>query len=218
MNGYRTEKRKTPRRFFWRLCLQSAGAFGVFLMVLWLFHTTVPGAELWQLAVRQWFTTDADLTPIIAWFDDTDTVQASTSLLGKQVQEAVVIPVSGTVVPQSDKEMYLYVQTDGTEAILAAYAGTVTDIFTDEMQQTVICISHANGFVTTYGGCTECCVALAEPVKKGQVIGRTATNAKQENGMPGQANFYFAASYLGTEINPLELLQSKEIIQLETAL
>lgn len=217
MTGYGNEKRKTPKRFFWRLCVQSLGAFGVFLMVLWLFHTTVVGVDPWRLAVQESFTTDADLTSALERLyrfgeksiAEMDAVQVSAEFSREPIKETIVIPVSGTVIPQGDQEEYLYVRTDGSEAILAAYAGTVTDIFLDEAQQLVICISHANGFMTTYGGCAECYVTLEEPVKKGQVIGRTAAIIAGE-GIQSQADFYFTASYLGTMVNPLNLLQQRE--------
>jgi len=73
MTGYSNERRKTPVRFFWRLCLQTAGAIGVFFMVLSLFGWHTAEAVPLQQAVRACFTSDADLTPVIEWMEGTGT-------------------------------------------------------------------------------------------------------------------------------------------------
>ena len=70
MNGYIIEKRKTPKRFFWRLCLQTAGAIGVFFMILSLFQWSAPQAIQLQQTVRECFTSDTDITPVIQWFEN----------------------------------------------------------------------------------------------------------------------------------------------------
>lgn len=81
MTGYANEKRKTPGRYFLRLFLQTAGAIGVFFMVLSLFQMTAPQIVPLQQAVRACFTSDTDITPVIEWFEytttDTDALQAS---------------------------------------------------------------------------------------------------------------------------------------------
>lgn len=73
MAGYLDEKKKTSVRFFWRLCLQTAGAIGVFFMVLSLFQTSAPQVDWLQQTVRECFTSDADITPVIEWFENTNT-------------------------------------------------------------------------------------------------------------------------------------------------
>lgn len=72
MNSYIVEKRKTPKRFFWRLCLQTAGAIGVFFMVMALFGWTSPQAMPFKQAVRECFTTDTDVMPVIEWLNQSD--------------------------------------------------------------------------------------------------------------------------------------------------
>lgn len=72
MTVYLNEKRKTPVRFFWRLCLQTAGAISVFFLVLSLFQMTAPQAVQLQQTVRECFTSDADITPVIQWFENTN--------------------------------------------------------------------------------------------------------------------------------------------------
>ena len=73
MHGFIAEKRKTPKRYFWRLCMQTAGAIGVFFMILSLFGRTAPQAAPLKEAVQECFTTDADVMPVIKWLN-ADTV------------------------------------------------------------------------------------------------------------------------------------------------
>ena len=81
MYGMITEKRKTPKHIFRRLCLQTVGAIGVFFMVLWLFGWASPQAVPFKEAVRECFTTDADVMPVIEWLNQSDryrTIQSGT--------------------------------------------------------------------------------------------------------------------------------------------
>lgn len=73
MTGYINEKRKTPGYYFWRLCLQTAGAIGVFFIVLSLFQWNAPQAAQLQQTVRECFTSDTDITPVIQWFENSNT-------------------------------------------------------------------------------------------------------------------------------------------------
>ena len=77
MNAYcihkqKIDKRKTPKRFFCRLCIQMVGAIGVFFMVLLLFGWTSPKALPLKETVRECFTTDADVMPVIEWLNQTN--------------------------------------------------------------------------------------------------------------------------------------------------
>ncbi len=72
MTGYFAEKRKTTGQFFWRLCLQIVGAIGVFFLILSLFQWNVPQAVQLQQTVRECFTSDTDITPVIQWFENTN--------------------------------------------------------------------------------------------------------------------------------------------------
>lgn len=72
MIGSIYEKRKTPKRFLRRLCLQTAGAIGVFFIVLSLFGWESPQASPWKEAVRECFTTDTDVMPVIEWLNQTN--------------------------------------------------------------------------------------------------------------------------------------------------
>lgn len=218
MAGYAKQKWKTPGRAFWRFCGQIAGSLGVFFLVLTIFQSTSPGSLTWQQFLRQSFTTDADLAPVMQFFNgfsmdsliSEEAVRVNATI--HPVQEAMAVPVTGKVLnaygwDQSQLAAQfqdgLWIATEPEEKICAAYSGTVTGLQEQNGLYTVE-ISHANGLVTVYGCCAQCYVELNEPVEKGQAIGMTSR--QQEEG-----NFYFAARYLGEPVNPLELLQQQVV-------
>ncbi|MBQ3205618.1 MAG: hypothetical protein IJB37_03625 [Peptococcaceae bacterium] len=56
-------------RYLLRLCIQMAGAIGVFFFVMSLFQWTAPEAVPLKQAVRACFTTDTDVMPVIEWLN-----------------------------------------------------------------------------------------------------------------------------------------------------
>ena len=218
MAVYQNHKLKTPSRGFWRFCAQMAGSLGVFFLVLTIFQSTSPGSLKWQQFLRESFTVDADLAPVMQFFGDFsvdslpegDVISVNAPV--NRVQEAMAVPVTGKVVNEYGWDQTqlaaafqdgLLIATAPAEEIKAAYGGTVTNLTEADGDYTIE-ISHANGLVTIYGKCAQCYVQLNEPVENGQAIG-TTQQTEQEDG-----NFYFAARYLGEPINPLELLKEKE--------
>lgn len=218
MAVYPTKKWKTPGKGFWRFCAQIATSLGVFFLVLTIFQSTSPSSVQWQQFLRNCFTVDADLAPVMQFLqnfqvdsltgDDVVSVNATVN----PVREAMAVPVTGKVVneygwnqaqPTANFQDGLLIATAPQEKIKVAYSGTVTNIAQDDEVYTIE-VSHANGLVTVYGNCVQCYVQLGEPVEKGQDIGMTG----QTDGEEG--NFYFAARYLGEPVNPLELLKVKE--------
>ncbi len=216
MTGYPQQKRKTPSKAFWRFCGQIAGSLGVFFLVLTIFQSTSPGSLQWQQFLRDSFTTDADLAPVMQFFynfpmDSLSEEAISVNATVGPVREAMAVPVTGKVVNEygwdqtqlsSRFQEGLWIATEPEEEIRAAYSGTVTGVTEEEGGYTIE-VSHTNGLVTIYGYCAQCDVQLNEPVEKGQALGKT--QQQQEMG-----NFYFAARYLGEPVNPLELLQQEE--------
>lgn len=214
MTGYQQRKWKGPGRGFWRFCGQLAGSLGVFFLVLTIFQSTSPGSLQWQRFLRDSFTTDADLAPVMQFFyrfpmDSLSEEQAiSVNATAAPVREAMAVPVTGKVLNDygwdgmSRFQDGLWIATEPEEEIRAAYSGTVTAV-TEENGGYTVEVSHTNGLVTVYGCCARCYVQLNEPVEKGQSLG--TTREAQEAG-----NFYFAARYLGEPVNPLELLQEED--------
>lgn len=209
-------KWKTPSRAFWRFFGQIAGSLGVFFLVLSIFQSTTPSSLQWQQFLRESFTADADLAPVMQFFSDfsmdslTDEAAISVNTVAHSVQETMAVPVSGRVLNaygwdntqlSARFQDGLWIAAEPEEGIRAAYSGTVTDVQREGDNYTIE-ISHANGLVTIYGYCAQCNVQLNEPVQKGQIIGNTQQQAEE-------GNFYFAARYLGEPVNPLDLLNGQ---------
>lgn len=217
MTGYPQQKWKGPGKGFWRFCGQLAGSLGVFFLVLTIFQSTSPGSLQWQQFLRDSFTTDADLAPVMQFFYQfpmdslSDEEAISVNATVAPVREAMAVPVTGKVLNaygwdgtqlSSRFQEGLWIATEPEEEIRAAYSGTVTAVAEEDGGYTIE-VSHPNGLVTIYGYCAQCYVQLNEPVEKGQSLGKT--QQQQEAG-----NFYFAARYLGEPVNPLELLQQED--------
>lgn len=218
MTGYPNQKWKTPGKAFWRFCGQMAGSLGVFFLVLTIFQSTSPGSMQWQQFLRDSFTADADLAPVMQFINGfpmdslSEGGAISVNAPVSPVQETMAVPVTGKVVNEygwnqtqlsANFQDGLLIATAPEEEIKAAYGGTVTNISEEDGTYTIE-LSHANGLITVYGYCAQCYVQLNEPVEKGQAIGKTQQQEQEEG------NFYFAARYLGEPVNPLELLQEKE--------
>ena len=214
MAGYPNKKQKTPGRAIRHFCVQMAGSFGVFFLVLTLFQSTSPGSGPWKQWVRQNFLAELDAAPIMEFFYQMDipgeeeAIQVDAGLY--PVQEIMAVPVTGKVVPANGEDVMqmssrfaegIWIEAEPGEPVCAAYSGTVTGLW-EEAGLYTIELSHANGLITIYGNCTEAVVSLNEPVTKGQPLGHLEPQ-KQEG------NFYFAARYLGDAISPLELLNQK---------
>lgn len=218
MADYSRRKIKTPSRAFWRFCGQMAGSLGVFFLVLTMLQSTSPGNLQWRQFLRNSFTVDADLVPVMQFFEGFPVDRLSedgairVNASATPVQEVMAVPVTGKVLNEygwnqtqlaADFQEGLWIATAPEEEIKAAYNGTVSKIMTEPDGTYTMEISHANGLVTIYGCCDQCYVQLDEPIQKGQAIGRT-----MQGSMDTAGNFYFAARYLGEPVNPLELLQT----------
>ena len=214
MADYHRSGRKTPGRAFWRFCGQMAGSLGVFFLVLTIFQSTSPGSISWQSWLRQSFTADADLAPVMQFFYQWDIPYEEAAVRVNasphSVQETMAVPVNGKVLTgcfddetqlASRFEEGIWIDAEPDETICAAYSGTVTGIW-EEAGTSIVEVSHANGLITIYGNCGEYYVQLDEPVEKGQALGHTR---KKEN----RGTFYFAARYLGEPVNPMELINQK---------
>lgn len=73
--------------------------------------------------------------------------------------------------------------TDDVASVLAIDSGTVTNLYTNRLEGTVIEISHNNGFTSVYKSLdSNVNVKLGDYVKQGQVIGKTSsTMAREQN-------------------------------------
>ncbi len=59
--------------------------------------------------------------------------------------------------------------------VYSIYAGRITDITTDELEGTVVTITHENNMVSVYSALSEICVSLNELVTEDTLIGKAGT-------------------------------------------
>lgn len=210
------------RRF--KLLWQCVASTLIFALVIGMFQSGNPALGEMKGVVRAWFTVDADLTSVTKMFSNLTLTEDSFDKAGyavvkanaavAQIHEDMVIPVAGKVIssfgwqPTAANKGFnqgITIETAAREQVKAAYAGTVLVVQKDESGEFTIMLAHANGLVTTYGRCSQVYVKADQVVEKGQVIG-VAGKTSVEKGQ-----IYFETKHLGEPIDPLVLLQGKEV-------
>lgn len=89
--------------------------------------------------------------------------------------------------------------------VLSAAEGTVTEIYTNDLEGTVVVIKHNDVYTTKYGSLDgNLSVKLGDKVQKGQKIGTTSTSAKNES-MTG-AHLHFELYRDNSNVNPADYL------------
>jgi murein DD-endopeptidase MepM/ murein hydrolase activator NlpD len=83
-------------------------------------------------------------------------------------------------------DFYAEIGTD----VLACFDGTVSNVYTNILDGTVVEIDHGDGLKTTYGSLSsEVKVAVGDVVKKGDIIGKASNSATSEVSESGQVHF-----------------------------
>ncbi|MED9902778.1 MAG: peptidoglycan DD-metalloendopeptidase family protein [Lachnospiraceae bacterium] len=133
--------------------------------------------------------------------------------------DRLVWPVSGNIlIPFSmDKTVYfstlqqykynpgLIISAAEGDAIAAAAAGKVTDIFFDEEIGNAVAVNIGNGYEITYGQLKDIEVSEGSYVKKGGIIGYVEVPTKYYS-VEG-TNVYFALTLDGEPVDPMGQLQ-----------
>lgn len=74
--------------------------------------------------------------------------------------------------------------------VFACYDGTVSEVYKNYLEGTVVVVDHGNGLKTSYGSLDESVnVAVGDAVVKGQVIGNASTSANRESGIGSYLRF-----------------------------
>lgn len=98
---------------------------------------------------------------------------------------------------------------DENAKVVAAYGGTVKEIYTSYLQGTSVKIDHGNGLVTVYNSIEPIeGLKAGDQVLKGQVIGTISTNNKQE--YKDGAHLHFEVWENGVNISPNKYLTVEE--------
>ena len=89
--------------------------------------------------------------------------------------------------------------------VYAVSAGTVSNVFTNYLEGTVVEISHSNGIVSVYKSLTnDTKVSVGEKVSAGTLIGTVAESMAQELNMG--AHLHFEMLKNGVKVNPNDYL------------
>lgn len=157
-------------------------------------------------------------TPVIAETEELPPVEVDDTPVAAAAPRLTVEPLRGNVLTAFSMEELVYSQTlgdwrthDGVDiaaqagaAVLAACAGTVTDVTEDPLLGTMVCLEHDGGYRTTYANLqTRPNVETGDTVSAGQIIGAVGSTAAAEGGAP---HLHFAVTRDGKAVDPDEFL------------
>lgn len=84
--------------------------------------------------------------------------------------------------------------------VYAVSNGTVSNIFNNYLEGTVVEITHSNGLVSVYKSLENATVAIGDQVNAGQVIGNVGSSMAQEQNVG--AHLHFEMLENGKKVNP----------------
>jgi murein DD-endopeptidase MepM/ murein hydrolase activator NlpD len=166
-----------------------------------------------QGKIRDWFTQDYDLEPVIKFFSsvgiwgDTLDRAAFEVVTTTEVTKPLTVPVSGQIgkpfgwLIQPDQSRVFHdgitiLAKEGTP-IKAALGGTVSRVGNEEELGRVVVISSEGGVITRYAYCKEILVNLNDEVREGQVIARVG-----KTGQVLSPQLFFSISVKGQPTDP----------------
>lgn len=89
--------------------------------------------------------------------------------------------------------------------VLAAAEGTVTEVYSNDLEGTVVVIKHNEVYTSKYGSLnSDVSVKVGDKVQKGQKIGTTSTSAKNE--VKTGAHLHFELFMDEEDVNPADYL------------
>jgi len=202
--------------FLRKIIFQSLASLLIFLLIWGVFCLETPVMASAQGKIREWFTEDYDLEPVLKFFSSVgiwgDTLEraAFEVVTTTDVPKPFTVPVSGQLgkaygwLEQADQSRLFHdgitiIAKEGTP-IKAAVEGTVSRIGNETELGRVIVISSQGGIITRYAYCKEILVGLNEEIREGQIIGRV--------GKTGQALYpqlFFSVSVKGQSTDPTKL-------------
>jgi len=209
------EKRGT-RIFLKKILLQSLVSVLIFLLIWGVFCFENPVMVSAQGKIREWFTQDYDLQPVMQFFSSVgiwgDTLEraAFEVVTTLDISAPFMVPVSGQLgksygwTERADRSRVFHdgitiIAKEGTP-IKAAVGGTVSRIGNEVELGRVIVISSEGGIITRYAYCKEILVNLNEDVQEGQVIGKVG-----QTGNAPYPQLFFSVSVKGQSVDPTKL-------------
>ncbi len=195
--------------------LQGGASLLIFLLIWGIYQFDSPGFISAQAKIREWFTKDYDIQPVLrlltdvgVWGDTFDRAAFDTM----KIQDSpgpLTVPVSGQVtgpfgwITGSDQSKQfndgiIIAAPEGTQ-IKAALAGVVTRIANEEEKGRVLEIAGDNNYLTAYAHCKEILVNLGDKVVAGQVIAKVG-----KTGKCAHPQLYFRIMKNGDSLDPAQ--------------
>ncbi|MDD4048637.1 MAG: M23 family metallopeptidase [Clostridia bacterium] len=214
-------KERKKRSFLSKILCQCIASLFVFFMVWGIFQFEPPTMVKTQDNIRNWFTSDYDIEPVINFFTSVgiwgDTLEraAFKAVEMPTISEPLIIPVSGQIgipygwIVKPDQSRVFHegitiIAREGTP-VRATLAGIVSRIANEEKLGRVIDISSEEEIVTRYAYCKEILVNLNDEISTGQVIAKV--------GKTGESEFnqlFFSILIKGQSTDPTKYFMPKE--------
>jgi murein DD-endopeptidase MepM/ murein hydrolase activator NlpD len=199
-----------------KILRQTLVSLLIFLVTWGTFQFESPAMVSVQGKIRNWFTKDYNLEPVLKFFTSVgiwgDTLEraAFEAVETSSFSEPLLVPVSGQIgksfgwIVQADRSRVYHegitiIAAEGTP-IKAAMGGTVCRISNEEELGRVVNIGSEGGVVIKYAYCKEVLVNLNDEVKAGQVIAKVG-----KTGKAGYPQLFFSVSIKGRLTDPAQL-------------
>lgn len=206
-------ERVKENRIWHKLLWQTLASVLIFFLVLGVFQLQMPLVAPVQSLVKDWFTQDYNIEPVIKFFSAVglwgDTFDRAAMEVSKPEPGQLTVPVSGQItrpygwVISSDKTQAFYdgilIAAPESTPIRAAMAGKVSRIANEAELGRIVEVSDARGYLTTYGHCKEILVNINDEVSSGQVIARVGKTGKASN-----AQLFFRIVNQGEPVDPAQ--------------
>ncbi|MDD4715205.1 MAG: M23 family metallopeptidase [Oscillospiraceae bacterium] len=139
-----------------------------------------------------------------------------------EAKTSFVWPVSGDVVTAFSNDKLVYNSTlkdwrthesmdlaaNVGAKVMAVSAGTVSQVYDDELMGTTVVIKHENNLTSAYSNLAKLpTVSVGDKVMAGDVIGAVGATAVSENGLP--SHLHFAMTAKGAAVNPEKYLPER---------
>lgn len=208
---------KRKRNWPWKKILrQSIASIIIFFLIWGIFQFESPLLLPVQARIRQWFTEDYSITPVLKFFYDVglwgDTFEraAFEATVSEEEPRPLTVPVSGQITKpfgwvistgqaQSFHDGIVIAAPEGTP-VKAAQAGTVIRVANEERMGRMVEIKSEDGFIFTYGHCKEILVNLNDKILMGQVIAKVGQTGSAIN-----PQLYFRITKDGEPLDPAAL-------------
>lgn len=210
--GWAFPSMRERRVINWKKILwQSCASLLIFFMIWGVFLVRSPAVQPVQGKIRDWFTRDYDIQPVLKLFSDLgvwgDTIEKAAFETIKTPDDPgpLTVPVSGQITGTFGASDGIIITAAEGTPVRAALTGTVTRLANEEEKGRLVDITGDNGYITTYAYCKEILVNLNDRITAGQVIAKVGKSGKASH-----PQLYFRIMHNGRALDPTQYLLSTE--------